>query len=291
MHRSLLIPAGALLLLACGDAARPAAFTFHGMAPGMNAAELRAAASGAGIGAMECQPLAVAGLAADQLCFTPDSSASTVNVSAMVQSADSMVSYLAIREGMLNPGVAYDALTKAWGTPDTAIATGRRWRRGRWVASADTGEGILTVWLSDSVTDRVVALASQREQLKAAGADTLPYQADMEAVVNQLRSDTAGGGAPHLASDLRERPSVISCQPVQPPADLAGRTGYVVLAYLVDTAGGVEPRSVRVLQATHAGLGPAAAASVRTCRLRPGRLDGRPVRTLVQQRVTFRPSK
>ncbi len=237
---------------------------------------------------MLCDKIDVDGLAADELCYTPDSAASTVNVSAMIQSDDSVVAYLAIREAMTDPRSAYGALTRMWGAPDTTIATARQWRRGRWTASADTGENILTVWLSDTTAARVVAVASQQQQLRAMGADTLPYSADADAVVNQLRADSIGRPAPHAASELSQKPTVIKCEQVPPPGTMAGRNGVVLLAYIVDTMGRVEPNSVRVLEASHRGFAPAAAASVRSCLLRPGRQDGRAVRTLVQQRVSFR---
>jgi hypothetical protein len=205
----------------------------------------------------------------------------------MVQSADSMVSYLAIREFMTEPGTAYKALNRLWGAPDTTIETGRQWQRGRWTATADTGENILTIWISDTSTARLVALASQQAQLQAMGADTLPYTTDAVAVVERLRADSVGQPAPQLAGELTEKPAVIGCDRVSPPASLAGRSGTVLLAYVVDTLGRVEPNSVRVLEATHRGFAPPAAASVRSCRLTPGRKAGRAVRTLVQQRVTF----
>jgi hypothetical protein len=41
-----------LLLAGCGDRERSDAFSFHGMTPGMNAAGLRAAATGHGNGAI-----------------------------------------------------------------------------------------------------------------------------------------------------------------------------------------------------------------------------------------------
>jgi hypothetical protein len=278
---------GCLLLAGCGDRGRSDSFSFHGMTPGMNATDLRAAATGLGVGAMSCSPFHIEGVAADLLCFTPDSSASTVNVSAMVQSADSMVSYLAIREFMTEPGTAYDALTRLWGAPDTTIETGRQWQRGRWTATADTGENILTIWISDTTTAHLVALASQQAQLAAIGADTLPYTTDAVAVIEMLRADSVGHPAPQLAAELTERPTVLGCDRVPPPASLSGRSGSVLLAYVVDTLGRVEPNSVRVLEASQRGFAPPAAASVRSCRLTPGRKNGQAVRTLVQQRVSF----
>jgi hypothetical protein len=287
MRRVMPLAIACLLLAGCGDRDNADAFSFHGMTPGMSATGLRAAATGLGIGAMDCSPFHIEGLAADLLCYTPDSADSTANVSAMVQSADSMVSYLAIREFMTAPGTAYDALNRLWGAPDTTIETGRRWQRGRWTATADTGENILTIWMSDTTTARLVALATQQAQLEAIGADTLPYAADGVAVVEMLRADSVGHPGPQLAAELTDKPAIVGCDRVAPPASLAGRSGSVLLAYVVDTLGRVEPSSVRVIEASHRGFAPSAASSVRSCRLTPGRKDGRAVRTLVQQRVTF----
>lgn len=279
-----------LLLLACGERSTEP-FAYRGMNPGMDASNLRLAASGVGIGAMSCEPVSVEGLAADAFCFTPDSSAIAVSVSALVQSADGMVSYLAIQELMGGPARVYGGLKREWGAPDTAIGSARRWTRGRWMASADTAGNILTVWLADTMTARLVALETVRRQLAATGADTLPYAADAVGVLEALRADSAGRGAPALASELSERPRVIHCDQVAPPGAVAGRNGSVLVAYIVDTLGRVERNSIRVLEATHRGFAPAATASIASCTLTPGRRAGQAVRTLVQQRVSFTPAR
>lgn len=286
MRTTLGLVAG-LILAGCGDASRAPAFGFRGMVPGMNATDLQSAAAGVGVEGIRCQRMLVEGLAADRFCFTPDSAASSINITALIQSADSMVSYLAIREAMSDPATAYDALSRLWGAPDTAISTGRRWTRGRWVATADTGENILTVWLSDTATARLVVLAGREQRLRAMGADTLPFTTDASAVVEGLRADSVGQPPPRVVSELSEAPTVVRCDKVPPPANLASRTGSVLLAFIVDSMGRVEPQSVRVLEATYNGLVQAAAATVRSCTLRPGRQAGRAVRSLVQQRVAF----
>lgn len=281
----------ALLLLgvsACGDRSAERPFSHRGVSPGMSASDLRAAATSAGIGGMECRPLTVIGVAADLLCYTPDSSASMVSLSAMVRSQDSVVPYVVVREG-LTGSLALERLEERWGPPSDRLATARRWVRGRWTASADTAASILTVWLSDTATARQVAIATGGERYAAPGADTLPVTNDAAAVLDSLLADSAGG-RPVPAASLDAKPSVVGCIRVAPPENLAGRAGAVSLAYVVDSAGRVEPGNIRLLEATHGGLVAPAIATVRSCTLEPGTENGRPVRTLVQQRVSFTPA-
>lgn len=284
--RTLLLPPALLLLAAaCGDSTAERPYSYRGVSPGMSATDLRAAATSAGIGGMECRPLTVVGLAADLLCYTPDSSASMVSVSAMVNSQDSVVPYVVVREG-LTAGLGLERLEETWGAPSDRLGTARRWVRGRWTASADTAASILTVWLSDTATARLVAMATAAERYSAPGADTMPVINDASAVLDSLLADSAGG-RPVPAADLDASPSVVGCTRVAPPENLAGKAGAVSLAYVVDSAGRVEPGNIRVLEATHGGLIASAIATVRSCTLQPGTTNGRPVRTLVQQRVSF----
>ena len=274
----------ALCVMACGERAGQQ-FTYRGMNAGMTLEDLRVAVASSG--GIECRPLIVVGMPADLLCYTPDTAASALRIAAAVNSGDSTVPYLTIREALTAPQVL-DRLERDWGRPDTAVGSARRWTEGRWTAAADTAVDILTIWLGDTVTDRQVALASARE-LIGGPADTVPVFNDDQAVLDSLLADSVGRAAPVAARDLTEKPVVRSCRAESPPDALAGRDGAVVVAYIVDTLGRVEPASVRIVQASHAGLIPAAIASVRTCQLEPGRRDGRPVRTALQQRVTFTP--
>lgn len=236
---------------------------------------------------MECRPLAVAGVPADLLCYTPDTTASLVNVSAMVNAHDSTVPYVVVREALMANPRGFDRLEELWGSPDTTVGTARRWRRGTWTASADTAIDILTVWLTDSLVDRQVAFAARDELLRKSGRDTMPVVNDEAAVLDSLLNDSTGGRRPLALDGLEAPPSVVSCNRVPPPAHLAGRPGAVTLAYIVDTLGQVEPANVRVLHASHGGLVPPAVATVQSCRLDPGRQGGRPVRTVVSQRISF----
>ena len=230
---------------------------------------------------------AIEPVTAGRLCHSPDTATSMVRVAGTVQGG--AVPYVVVREAITSPA-AYDRLEREWGSPDTAIGTARRWTNGPWMANADTAADILTVWLSDTATEARIAVASARELWMRSGADTLPFYNDEIAAIDSLRADSVGRPAPMLANALSGKPSVLSCNQSPPPAHLAGLTGAVILAYVVDTSGRVEPGNVRVLQASHAGLVGSAIATIRSCTLRPGRSGTRAVRTIVTQRVSFRPA-
>lgn len=287
MTRTAVLLVLALTAVACADQAdrTDRSFGYRGMTAGMTLQDLRIAAAPAG--GIDCRPLVAVGMPADLLCYSPDTSGSPLRIAAAVNSGDSTVPYVTIREALTAQQVL-DRLEREWGEPDTSVGSARRWSRGRWTAAADTAVDILTVWLSDTTTDRLVAMASARE-LIGGPADTVPVFNDDEAVLDSLLADSIGRMAPIAARELSEKPAVRSCTAESPPGALAGVNGAVVVAYIVDTLGRVEPASVRIVQASHAGLIPAAIASVRSCRLVPGRREGRPVRTALQQRVTFTP--
>ncbi len=77
--------------------------------------------------------------------------------------------------------------------------------------------------------------------------------------------------------------------PVYPPLlKSAGTEGDVILAFVVDTAGRVEPKSVRVLLSHHGLFTEAARAAVDSTTFVPARLRGQAVRQLVQQPFQFR---
>lgn len=77
--------------------------------------------------------------------------------------------------------------------------------------------------------------------------------------------------------------------PVYPPVlRTAGLEGRVVVRFVVDTLGRVEPGSFEVVETTHAGFVTSAEAAVAGSRFRAAKVRGRPVRQLVTQAVTFR---
>ena len=100
--------------------------------------------------------------------------------------------------------------------------------------------------------------------------------------------DTDGGPLPGNAVD---EPVTVTRQgvPEYPPAlAKAGIPGKVELEYVVDTAGVVEPSSLRVLGSTHPAFEGAARRAIMASRFRPAKLNGRVVRQLVRQTLTFR---
>ena len=66
-----------------------------------------------------------------------------------------------------------------------------------------------------------------------------------------------------------------------------GIEGYVVLQFVIDTAGKVEPKTLRVMSATHEDFIEPATRIVRESLYVPARVRGKPVRVLTQIRVNF----
>ena len=73
------------------------------------------------------------------------------------------------------------------------------------------------------------------------------------------------------------------------PASLeaAGLEGQVIVEFVIDTTGRVEPNSIRATESTHSAFEAAARAAVRASVFRPARLGTRPVRQLTRQTVRF----
>jgi len=272
-----------LLLAACGhDAGRPLAH--RGFEPGMPAARFRQAA--AGIGPLTCAPFQVEGVAASQLCAATDTAAG-IRVIALLGSPDSTVPYVVVQEAG-SGGAGFSALVRAWGAPDTLVATGRRWKNGRWIADADTVGGRLTVWLTDTATE--VRITRHSVAAEAALNDTTAVRSELSAVLDTIRlTSPAGAPVPATAAEVDAPPRVIQCRQARVPDALAAVDGAVSLLYVVDTAGRAEPPSIRVLEASRRGLAAPAVEMIGTCSFTPGRQGGRPVRVLVRQQVGFHP--
>ena len=74
------------------------------------------------------------------------------------------------------------------------------------------------------------------------------------------------------------------------PSSVAGRPeGHVVLEYVVDSSGLVDPASLLVRYATAPAFGDAAIAALRGARFTPATMHGLPVRSCVDAVVRFRP--
>ncbi len=84
-------------------------------------------------------------------------------------------------------------------------------------------------------------------------------------------------------------PERIFCPAPEYPPDLmaAGIHGSVLLRFVVDTMGHVEPSSVEVLSSTHKEFERSATTMIRDCRSRPGRVRSWAVRTRVQMPIKF----
>ena len=100
----------------------------------------------------------------------------------------------------------------------------------------------------------------------------------------------SGLGAVYSEASV-DLPATVEWQPApRYPSVLraAGLGGRVVLQFVVDTSGRVEPASVTVLEVVHLAFGASAEEAVLRTRFRPARVRGQPVRQLVRQGVTFR---
>ena len=86
-----------------------------------------------------------------------------------------------------------------------------------------------------------------------------------------------------------EVPERISCPTLEYPRELqaADIQGSVLVRFVVDTMGLVEPSSVKILSSTHEGFERPATTMIRDCRFRPGRVRGWAVRTRVQMPINF----
>jgi TonB family protein len=85
-------------------------------------------------------------------------------------------------------------------------------------------------------------------------------------------------------------PAVLLAQPAPkypPVLHSAGLGGTVMLEFVIDTLGQVEPVSIRVVESTHRGFEDAARAAVLGARFQPARLGAHHVRQLTRQRVRF----
>jgi len=104
--------------------------------------------------------------------------------------------------------------------------------------------------------------------------------------------DLPSGDVIYLASSeaIGFQPAVLISQPIPryPPAlrDI-GLSGRVLLQFIVDTVGKVDPGSIHVMESTNQGFEPPARESVGAALFRPARLGNRPVRQRAQQSVRF----
>jgi TonB family protein len=91
-------------------------------------------------------------------------------------------------------------------------------------------------------------------------------------------------------NDERFAPAIVLFQPAPrypAPLQTLGLEGRVVVEFVIDSAGHVEPGSVRTLESTHPAFEKAAHAALVESLFRPARLSGNAVRQLTRQSIRF----
>ena len=105
----------------------------------------------------------------------------------------------------------------------------------------------------------------------------------------QVWKTDATGTPPYRWQQVDRIATPVTEAPVEYPAMLRQQQveGRVVAEFVVDTLGRVEPKSVRIVSATHALFANAARAALPRARYTPAELEGRKVRQLVVLPVRF----
>lgn len=104
-------------------------------------------------------------------------------------------------------------------------------------------------------------------------------------------------GQVFLAAEVDDVPGVAPgavCQGKFPPVmQSAGIPGKVVLQFVVNTDGKVDPSSVKIMSSSHKAFEEPARQGITspTCSFNPGKSRGSPVRVLVQQAMSFKLSQ
>lgn len=89
------------------------------------------------------------------------------------------------------------------------------------------------------------------------------------------------------SAEADEQPSLISAGPKVVPPGMAGVPGRVTFQFIIDTTGHAEANSFKLLNATNQIFVESAKQMLLKSVFKPGRLAGRPVRTQVNQGVSF----
>jgi len=97
------------------------------------------------------------------------------------------------------------------------------------------------------------------------------------------------GNEVFLEAIVEEKPSLLAGPPPQYPALLqqAGIQGRVMVQFIIDTAGRVEPSSLKVLESPNPGFDSPSRGYILHAVFRPVRVHGRPVRVLVTLPVLY----
>lgn len=123
-------------------------------------------------------------------------------------------------------------------------------------------------------------------------AEQLRRLTDVGSTSSGSTFEPVGGGVDRLVSAAEADEPLTATYlptPAYPPvlAD-AGVSGRVVVRFVVDTIGRVEPATVVALSSPHPALTDAVRAALVKARFKPGRSHGTPVRVLAEMPVTFR---
>jgi TonB family protein len=102
-------------------------------------------------------------------------------------------------------------------------------------------------------------------------------------------SMTGPGDSAIQVADLSEPPVLLHLVEPQYPEALrqAGIQGVVSVIYVVDAQGDVEPTSITFVSTDHPAMAESVWNALVAAKFRPGRLRGKPVRTLVRQLIRF----
>ncbi len=102
-------------------------------------------------------------------------------------------------------------------------------------------------------------------------------------------ADSADVPQEPIEAVVDEPPQLLSIPPLRYPEMLkqAGFEGDVMLDFVIDTTGHVEPRSIQVVSSPHPLFEAAARDAILGSVYRPAQLGGVPVRARVQQPLSF----
>jgi TonB family protein len=116
-----------------------------------------------------------------------------------------------------------------------------------------------------------------------------PQALTESAGAGQSSVTSAQGAQIYDESVLDQAPERLSCPVPEYPALMreARIEGQVLLHFVVETDGAVDASTVEVLDASHRAFEAPATNMIAQCRFRPGRVDGNPVRALVQMPMIF----
>lgn len=97
-------------------------------------------------------------------------------------------------------------------------------------------------------------------------------------------------GEVFLAAEIDDPPTMASrVEPRYPPVmQQAGIPGQVVVQYVVDTTGHVEPASLKIIKSSHKAFEEPAREALLKAIFKPGHSKGIPVRVLVSQSLSFK---